>query len=66
MPLYYNVHRWYEFQTGRYSRPDPLGLEAGDPNIYLYAGGVPSALLDPLGLAVQVDPALQPFVDCAR
>ncbi len=25
-PLYYNVHRWYEYGTGRYTRVDPTGL----------------------------------------
>jgi uncharacterized protein RhaS with RHS repeats len=24
--VYYNVHRWYERGTGRYTRPDPIGL----------------------------------------
>ncbi len=26
IPLYYNVHRWYEHGTGRYTRSDPLTL----------------------------------------
>lgn len=24
--MHYNVHRWYEYETGRYTRVDPLGL----------------------------------------
>lgn len=50
-PLYYNVHRWYEHGTGRYTRVDPLGLYDG-PNIYAYVAGNPLRLADPLGLAV--------------
>jgi RHS repeat-associated protein len=45
----YNVNRWYEPKVGRYTRPDPLG-RSGDPHPYLYAGGNPLLLVDPLGL----------------
>lgn len=48
-----NVHRWYQPATGRYSRPDPLGLFDG-PNPYLYAFANPTGVIDPLGLAVLV------------
>jgi RHS repeat-associated protein len=49
-------HRWYEPQTGRYTRADPIGLP--DPidfddsynNLYLYAAANPILLSDPLGL----------------
>ncbi|MGB6641606.1 MAG: hypothetical protein WBG67_12575, partial [Thermoanaerobaculia bacterium] len=34
--LYYNVHRWYEFGTGRYTRADPL--LSGNPPGYRDAG----------------------------
>ncbi len=47
--LYYNVHRWYEGGTGRYTRPDPLGL-GGGWNLFLYAGASPTSYIDPLGL----------------
>ncbi|HEV8240340.1 MAG TPA: hypothetical protein VGS57_13305 [Thermoanaerobaculia bacterium] len=40
--LYYNVNRWFEPQTGRYSTPDPLG-----------ANGV---ITDPLQRAVSLPP----------
>ncbi len=52
---YYNVHRWYEPQTGRYTRVDPLVLRP-DPesNVFLYANANPLRFLDPLGLAAQV------------
>ena len=48
--LYYNLHRWYERGTGRYTRPDPLGL-VFDPNVYAYTTGRPTFYLDPLSLA---------------
>ncbi len=53
--LHYNVHRWYETQTGRYSRVDPLVL-GPDPgsNVFLYANANTLRFLDPLGLAAQV------------
>jgi len=49
--LYYNVHRWYESRSGRYTREDPLPLpvlESISP--YLYVGSTPSVGTDPLGL----------------
>lgn len=48
--LYYNVHRWYEHQTGRYTTPDPLGIIDGDSNLYAYAQANPLSLTDTLGL----------------
>jgi len=54
--LYYNVHRWYEISTGRYTRPDPdpLGIArlVGATNRwpYVYGDGNPVRLIDPLGL----------------
>ncbi|MEM7052709.1 MAG: RHS repeat-associated core domain-containing protein, partial [Acidobacteriota bacterium] len=46
--VYYNVHRWVAFGTGRFTRTDPLGV-AGDPNPYASARSNPLAFLDPLG-----------------
>ena len=59
----YKVHRWYEYGTGRYSRPDPLGLvdqdsfssrtpdEAGGVRAeYSYATSNPVLMIDPDGL----------------
>jgi RHS repeat-associated protein len=48
--LAYNWHRYYDTSTGGYISPDPLGI-AGDFNRYLYAGGDPVNLVDPLGLS---------------
>ena len=48
--LHYNVFRYYDPRTGRYTGPDPLGL-APSPNHYAYAGN-PLLFIDPYGLAV--------------
>lgn len=34
--LHYNYHRYYDPKTGRYSRPDPIGLNGGI-NLFVYA-----------------------------
>jgi RHS repeat-associated protein len=47
--LYYNVHRWYEAGTGRYTRPDPLGLRSGT-HLYDYVFNNPLGYSDPLEL----------------
>jgi len=52
-PSDYEGHRWYEPQTGRYTRADPIGLR-GSRNLYAYAEGTPTVLRDPLGLAVEL------------
>lgn len=52
--LAYNVHRWYEPQTGRYSSADPLGVggtsRSGLNLLFAYAGGNPLRFSDALGL----------------
>lgn len=45
-----NVHRWYEPGAGRYGRPDPLGLNDDDFNLYGFATENPPFHVDPLGL----------------
>ncbi len=47
--LNYNYFRSYSPGTGRYSQPDPIGLEGG-LNRYLYAGANPFQYTDPYGL----------------
>lgn len=47
--LYYNVNRWYEPGTGRYSRLDPLFQRSKTPD-YAYAHSNPMRWVDPLGL----------------
>ena len=46
--LYYNLYRWYEYGTGRYTRTDPLGQQ-GDSHPYVYAVANPLLFIDPLG-----------------
>ncbi len=47
--LYYNHHRYYDPEVGRYLSPDPLGLRAG-VNTYAYVDGNPLKYVDPQGL----------------
>lgn len=47
--LHYNLNRFFDSRTGRYLRPDPIGLGAG-PNLFGYAGGNPITNSDPTGL----------------
>jgi RHS repeat-associated protein len=51
--VYYNVNRWVEIGTGRYTTPDPLGLRES-LNLFEYAEANPLTNIDPLGLAVLV------------
>ncbi|MFC4158754.1 RHS repeat-associated core domain-containing protein [Chitinimonas lacunae] len=46
---YYNRHRYYDPELGRYISQDPLGV-AGGSNAYRYAGASPLNFIDPLGL----------------
>jgi RHS repeat-associated protein len=46
--LHYNWHRYYDPETGRYLRPDPIGL-AGGINPYVYALNSPANWIDPDG-----------------
>jgi RHS repeat-associated protein len=48
--LHYNLHRYYDPKTGRYLRPDPIGLAGMDPNLYGYVLNNPVNAIDPLGL----------------
>ncbi|MGO3698508.1 RHS repeat-associated core domain-containing protein, partial [Halomonas sp.] len=48
--LYYNRHRYYDPQQGRYISQDPIGLRGGT-NLYGYVSN-PTGMVDPLGLEV--------------
>lgn len=49
--LYYNHHRYYLPEIGRYASQDPIGFRGG-PNPYVYALNIPSVAYDPSGLFV--------------
>lgn len=48
--IYYYRARFYDPLTGRFMVRDPLGLSAGDVNLYRYVGNNPVSLRDPFGL----------------
>lgn len=48
--LNYNYFRNYEAETGRYTRPDPIGLKGGT-SLYAYAQPAPTSYSDESGLA---------------
>jgi RHS repeat-associated protein len=48
--LFYNYFRSYDARTGRYSQPDPIGLDGGW-NRFGYVDANPLSFIDPLGLA---------------
>jgi RHS repeat-associated protein len=48
--LQYNRNRWYDPALGRWLSEDPIGLEGGNYNFYLYGGNNSVSLRDPSGL----------------
>jgi RHS repeat-associated protein len=61
--LFYNLNRWYEPLTGRYTQPDPLGItdvgltwRSSDDlrHLYGYAQANPLVYIDPLGLKARL------------
>jgi RHS repeat-associated protein len=48
--MYIFQARWYDPVSGRWYSQDPLGLEAGDTNLYRYVGNAPTEETDPSGL----------------
>jgi len=47
---YYYRARYYDGRIGRFTSEDPLGLAAGDVNLYRYVSNRPTVLTDGLGL----------------
>jgi RHS repeat-associated protein len=65
--LYQNVHRWFESSTGRYSKPDPLGLGLDrNESPYLYGKDNPLRFTDPLGLFKVADNCKQQCGDVGQ
>jgi len=64
--LYYNWHRFYDPETGRYISADPIGLDGG-MNLYAYVRGNPVNFLDFKGLQSPTGNSYQEFdppIDC--
>ena len=58
--VYYNVHRWYEYGTGRYTKVDPAGPMAGPEaggaatsHPFAYGAVNPLSYIDPFALSPQ-------------
>jgi RHS repeat-associated protein len=47
--LYYYRARYYDPKLGIFISEDPIGLAAGDTNVYAYVGGDPINMVDPTG-----------------
>lgn len=61
---HYNIHRYYDPRSGRYTSFDPIGL-AGGINGHSYANNAPTMYTDPLGLKpVPCPPGLPPGATC--
>jgi len=54
LEMQYTRARMYDPATGRFYSADPLGLEAGDNNLFRYVGNMPTSEKDPSGQLVLV------------
>ena len=57
--LYYYRARFYDPGTARFISQDPIGFEAGDPNLYRYVGNTITDATDPSGLAALSERAVK-------
>lgn len=48
-PVFYNIHRWYMPEWGRYTQSDPLPVDSM-VHLFAYASGNPFRFVDPQGL----------------
>jgi RHS repeat-associated protein len=48
--LQYNLNRWYDPTTGRWTSEDPIGFGGGHANLYAYTANSPVNGIDPRGL----------------
>jgi RHS repeat-associated protein len=62
--LHYNLHRYYDPDTGQYLSPDPIGLDGGlKTRVYVYD---PPRWMDPSGLPDAEIQARYPRATCDR
>ena len=52
--LYYYRARYYDYYTGRFLQPDPIGYDDG-MNLYTYCGDNPIKWIDPGGFCKRDD-----------
>jgi RHS repeat-associated protein len=52
--LYYYRARYFDPHMGRFISEDPIGFEAGDANLYRYAGNSPQNYHDPYGKQIML------------